>query len=183
MKLNKDQKQKIILGVMLMAGITYVTDDFLLTPLATERVALAKEMTTNEPIVRKMRGEIAKANALGLKSPEAKKTMTQIDAMIPDGSPIAWCPPKIVDSFKGHGIERVTARMSNESPEKDLTGYRRLVWNIDIPQVHFATLAQALADFENSEPLFEFTGFDIQVQGERPDLQRSTLTVQNILKL
>ena len=183
MKLNKDQKQKIILGVMLMAGITYITDDFLLSPLATERVTLAKEMEANEPNVRRMRGEIAKARDLGLKSPEAKKTISQIDSMIPDGSPIAWCPPRVVEVFKGHGVERVTARMSNESLEKDLTGYRRLVWSIDVPQVDFATFAYILADFENSEPLFEFTGFELQAQGEHPDMQRATLTVQNIIKL
>ena len=183
MKLNKDQKQKIILGVMLMGGILYVTDEFLLTPLATERAALAKEMSADEPNVRRMRGEIARGRDLGLKSPEAKKTIAQIDSMIPDGSPIAWCPPKIADTFKALGVERVAARMSNESPEKDLNGYRRLVWSIEIPQVDFATFTYALAHFENKEPLFEFTGFEIQAQGDRVDLQRMTLTVQNIIKL
>ena len=118
MKLNKDQKQKIVLGSMLMAGIIYITDDFLLTPLALERAAISGEITADEPKFREMRGQINRGRDLGLKSPEALKVTNQINSMIPDGSPIAWCPPRIVDFFKPYGIERVSARMTNETPDR-----------------------------------------------------------------
>ena len=183
MKLNKDQKQKIALGTMLMVGIVYVTNEFLLSPLASERETLTAEMTASEPTLREMRGQIVKARTLATKGPEASNLLAQVDAMIPDGAPIAWCPPKIVDFFKKYEIDRVSARMVTEAPEKDLIGYRRLVWNLDIPHVDFATFTHALADFETSETLFEFTGFELQAQSDHLDSQRAILTAQNIIKL
>ena len=183
MKLNKDQKQKIILGAMLMAGIIYLTNEFLLSPLATECALLTGQMTEDEPKAREMRGKIARARDLATRTPQATKVINQINSMIPDGSPIAWCPPKFVEFFKRYGTENVVARMGNEMPDKELIGYRRLVWSLDIPRVDFATFTHALADLENAEPLFEFTGFDIQAQGDRVDTQHAILTVQNIIKL
>ena len=183
MKLNKDQQQKIVLGTMLMFGIIYATNEFLLSPLALERAGIAEEITKAEPQVREMRGQIARTRALAVKGPLATKTIAQVNAMIPDGAPIAWCPPKIAEFFKTNGVEKTTARMNNEAPEKDLAGYRRLMWTIEIPNAEFASLATALSKFENAEPLFEFTGLENQASLDSATAQRATFTVQNIIKL
>lgn len=183
MKLNKDQQQKIVLGTMLMFGILYATNEFLLSPLATERETIATEITNAEPQMREMKGQVARARALSAKGPVATTMIAQVNAMIPDGAPIAWCPPKIAEFFKKNGVEKATARMNNEAPEKDLTGYRRLMWTIEIPSVEFGSFASALSKFENDEPLFEFTGFEIQASVESAAAQRATLTAQNIIKL
>ena len=100
MKLNKDQQQKIALGVMLVFGVIYATNEFLLSPLAAERLGLSEEMTTAEPRIRDMKGQLARVRGLAEKGPAADKTLAQVNAMIPEGSPIAWFPPKIADFFK-----------------------------------------------------------------------------------
>jgi hypothetical protein len=165
-----------------MIGVIYATNEFLLSPLATERAALSEEIVNAEPHKREMRGQIARTRDLATKGPGAAKLIAQANAMIPDGSPIAWFPPKIVDFFKNNGIDKVTARMGGESPDKDLPGYRKLGWSIDIPSADFANFATTLSKLENQEPLFEFTGFDIQAARERVGYQHVVLTVQNIIK-
>ena len=183
MKLNKDQKQKIILGVMLMGGVIYATNDFLLAPLATERQRMKHEMEDAQPKVREMRGQLARTRDLATKGPASEKTVKQVDAMIPDGAPIAWFPPKVADFFKSRGIDRASAKMNNEGIDKDLTGYRRLVWAVDIPSVDYMPFGAAIAELENSQPLFEITGFELVATRERPDALRAGLTIQNIIKL
>jgi ribosomal protein L29 len=183
MKLNKDQKQKILLGAMLMIGVVYATNEFLLSPLAAERVQLAESMTQNEPKLREMRGQIARAKDLMLKAPEAKKTVKQVEAMIPEGAPIAWFPPRVADFFKQHGIDRVSAKQNNETPDKELAEFRKLSWAVELPSCDFLPFAAALAEFENAEPLFEVSGFDIASSREQPDSTRVSLTVQNLIKL
>lgn len=183
MKLNKDQQQKIALGVMLMFGVIYATNEFLLSPLAAERLGLSEEMTTAEPRIRDMKGQLARVRGLAEKGPAADKTLAQVNAMIPEGSPIAWFPPKIADFFKNNGVDKAVAKLNNESPEKELTGYRRLVWSIDIPNADFVSFASSLSKLENEEPLFEFSGFELQATRERVDTVRASVTVQNIIKL
>lgn len=183
MKLNKDQKQKILLGSMLMVGVVYATNEFLISPLAADRVRMKQEMEDAQPKLREMRGQMARTRDLATKSPDAEKTVKQVDAMIPDGAPIAWFPPKIADFFKAKGIEKAAAKMNNEAVDKDLTGYRRLVWAIDIPRVDYAPFGAAVAELENSQPLFEITGFELVATRESPDALRAGLTIQNIIKL
>jgi hypothetical protein len=183
MKLNKDQKQKIILGSMLMVGVVYATNDFLLSPLAAERATMAQTMTDAQPKVREMRGQLARTRDLATKGPLAEKTVKQVNMMIPDGAPIAWFPPKVADFFKSRGIDKAAAKMNNESVDKDLAGYRRLVWAVEIPRVDYVPFGNAIAELENSQPLFEITGFELIATRESPDALRASLTVQNIVKL
>lgn len=182
MKLNKNQQQKMILGSMLVVGVLYATNEFLFSPLAVDRARLAEEITAHEPKLREMRGQIARTKGFEEKAPQATKLIAQVDAMIPDGAPIAWFPPKISDFFKLNGVEKAVAKFGTETPDKELTGYRKLTWSIDIPSADFLRFAQALSKLENAEPLFEFTGFEIKANREQPDSQRFLLSVQNIIK-
>lgn len=182
MKLSKDQQQKVILGAMLMVGVIYATNEFLLSPLALERAALADEMTSNEPKLREMRGQVARTKGLAEKAPAASKIIDQVGAMIPDGAPVAWFPPKISDFFKAGGVDKAVARFGTEALEKDLPGYRKLSWSVEIPNADFLRFASTLAKIENAEPLLEFTGFEIQANREQADTQRVLLSVQNIIK-
>ncbi len=183
MTLNKDQQQKIMLGTMLMFGIIYATNEFLLSPLANDRASLKDEMMKSEPLFREIRGQIARTRGLEIDGPVASATIAQVNALIPEGAAIAWGPPKIAEFFKSNGVEKATARMTNEIPEKELVGYRRLVWVIEIPNVDFVPFANALAKFENTEPLFECTGFEVQASRDQTGAQRVILNVQNLIKL
>ncbi len=182
MKLNKDQQQKIILGAMLLVGVIYAANEFLLSPLALERSRLTEEMTANEPKLREMRAQIARTKSSEEKTPQATNLIAQVDSMIPDGSPVAWFPPKVSDFFRANGVEKAVAKFATETTEKELTGYRRLTWSIDIPSADFLRFALTLSKIENSEPLFEFTGFEIKANREQLDSQRILLSVQNIIK-
>jgi hypothetical protein len=181
-KLNKNQQQKIILGVMLLGGVIYTANQFLLSPLAVERAKLSEEITANEPKLREMRGQIARTKGFEEKAPQSANLMAQVDSMIPNGAPIAWFPPKVSDFFKANGVDKAVAKFGTESVEKELNGYRRLTWSIDIPDADFLRFAHALSKLENAEPLFEFAGFEIKANREQPDSQRILLSVQNIIK-
>jgi hypothetical protein len=182
MKLSKPQQQKVVLGAMLMVGVIYAVNEFLLSPLALERVALADEMTSNEPKLSEMRGQMARTKGLEEKAPLATQTLSQVAAMIPDGAPIAWFPPKISDFFKAGGVEKAVAKFGNETLEKDLPGYRKLSWSVEIPSCDFLRFATTMAKLENAEPLVEFTGFELQSNREQADSQRALLSVNNIIK-
>ena len=70
-------------------------------------------------------------------APVPISVMEQIKAGIPEGAPVAWFPPRIQDFFKRQGIERVATRLNNEMADKDLPGFRRLFWSIDLPKIGF----------------------------------------------
>jgi hypothetical protein len=84
--------------------------------------------------------------------------------------------------FKKSGVEKAATRMSSDVPDKSLTGYRRIAWTVEIPKSDFASLGAAIASFENSEPLVQLDGVSIEYLREEPDLQRTTLTVSNVVK-
>jgi erythromycin esterase-like protein len=79
-------------------------------------------------------------------------------------------------------VEKAVARFGNETVEKELPGYRKLSWSVEISNVDFLRFATTLAKFENAEPLIEFTGFEIQADREQADTQRVLLSVHNIIK-
>jgi hypothetical protein len=102
--------------------------------------------------------------------------------MIPEGSPVAWFPPRIADFFKARGVDRAATRMNSEAAEKDLPGFRRLTWGVDLPSVDFIALANSLAELENEEPLVQITSIKIDPAAEQVEQQRVLLTVTNIVK-
>ena len=72
--------------------------------------------------------------------------------------------------------------MNNEFPEKELPGFRRLSWGIDLPRVDFVPFAAALAQLENEEPLVEVVSLQIDTSREDSESQRALLTVNNLVK-
>jgi len=115
-------------------------------------------------------------------APKAAATMAQIDAMIPEGAPVAWFPTLVSDFFKKQGVEKITTRMSSEVAEKDLAGYRRINWGVDVPRVDCLAFAASLAELENQEPLLEIQGLTIETLKEDPEAQHVLLTLNNIVK-
>jgi hypothetical protein len=108
--------------------------------------------------------------------------MAQIDAMIPEGAPVAWFPTLVADFFKRQGVEKITTRMSSEVADKELTGYRRINWGVDVPKVDCLRFASSLADLENQEPLLEIQGVTIEAVKDNPEAQHVLLTLNNIVK-
>lgn len=180
MKLTKDQIQKIVLGSMLSCGVIYAYFEFLLGPQTAGRERAIKAAAALEPQISAARGQIAKTQALEEKGPEAQRLLDQVKAMIPNGSPIAWLPTKVTDLFKREGVDKVTPRMLNESADKELTGFSRITWAVDVPRGEFLTFAKAVAALENEEPLMEVQSFEIEAS--RGDIQNQRIAF-NLLNL
>src|SRR5258708_34015826 len=102
-----------------------------------------------------------------------KMPMRQVEAMIPEGSPVAWFPTRMADFFKKLGIDKASTRMTGETGEKELPGFRRISWGVDLPKVDFVIFAQAIAALENDEPLLAITAMQVEAsrtwaEWERP---------------
>jgi hypothetical protein len=183
MKLTKDQIQKIVLGLMMMVGLIYAFFEFMLRPLGVSRDAAIKTEEELQPKILAAKAQIAKTKAIELEGPRAREIVDQVRALIPDGSPVAWFPPRIADFCKANGMERVSTRMNNESAEKELTGFRRLNWGIEIPEADFGPFGAALAELENEEPLIEIQSLTIESGRDNVGHQRVVLNVNNLVRL
>lgn len=183
MKLNKEQKQKLMLGGMLVVGVIYVYFQFLLSPMQRAKAAARAKTVALEPKIAKDRAQLAKVAQLKSQEPEAREFMAQVDSMIPGGSPIAWFPPRMSEFFKKHGVERVTARLNSEIPDREITGFRLLTWGVESQKVDFINFATALSALENEEPLVEVRSFEVEAGREDVGVQRASISLHNLIRL
>ena len=183
MKLNKDQIQKIALGGMVFCGVIYSYFSFLLGPLNASREQAIKDTEELGPKISAARAQISKAKGIEEKAPAMQRVLEQVQAMIPQGAPIAWVPTKITELFKRESVDKVTARMSGEAAEKELAGFGRYVWSVEVPRVEFTTFGRALSALENDEPLMEIQSLEIDAGREDVQFQRASITLHNIVRL
>jgi hypothetical protein len=182
MTLNKDQIQKIALGAILFIGLIYCYFVLLLGPLKGRQEMTRASITELGPKITQARGQIRRAQDLETAAPVAAVTVKQLSATIPDGSPVAWFPTLVAEFFKRHGVDKTTTRMNSETKETDLPGFRRLSWGVDLPKVEMIPFGQALAAFENEEPLAEIVGLVVEPNKDDVETQRVFLTINNLAK-
>ena len=183
MKLSKEQVQKIALGTMMFFGIIYAYFEFLLSPLTAGREHAVKEAADLAPKIAAAQAQIAKVKAIEAKAPGSELLVEQVKAMIPQGAPVAWVPTRLTDILKAEGVAKASARMAGEPPEKELPGFGKCSWTVDIPQVEFITLGRALSALENAEPLMEVQTLEIEAGRDEAVAQRVTFTIHNIVRL
>jgi len=182
MKLGKEEIQKIILSALLLIGLLYCYFNLLLGPLSTREAKARATIATLEPQIADARKQIQKTGAIERQAPAAEAVIDQLKSSIPEGAPVAWFPPRMADFFKRNGIEKVQTRMTNEFGEKDLPGFRRLVWAIDIPKIEFAPLGIAIAGLENEEPLLQVSNVSVEATKDDPQYQHAVLTVATLVR-
>ena len=182
MKLGKEEIQKIVLSLMLLAGVIYCYFTFLLGPLDRSAAASQTAITTLEPQIFDAKKQLQKTTELEKKAPQSTGVLDEVKAMIPEGAPIAWFPPRMAEFFKRQGMDKALTRLANEFPEKDLPGFRKLVWAIDLPKVEFVPLGAALKTLENEEPLLQITNVSVEASKDDPQYQHAVLTVATIVK-
>jgi hypothetical protein len=182
MKYGKDEIQKMFLGALLLIGLLYAYFDMLLGPLKNRHIATEKSVAALTPEISRAKAEINRSRAVEANAPIARATVAQVGEMIPEGSPVAWFPPRIADFFKARGVERVATRMNSEASEESLPGFRRLTWGVDLPAVDFVAFVNAIAELENEEPLIQITSVKLDPVAEQVDQQRALLTLTNIVK-
>jgi hypothetical protein len=112
----------------------------------------------------------------------ADATLGQVKTLIPDGSPVAWFPPLIIEFFKRQGIEKCAVHHEDEGLDRELVGFKRASWGLDISHVEVVQLATAIAAFENEHPLMEIN--TLQIEGSQSDVQFQTarLNVYTVIK-
>ncbi|MGB8168438.1 MAG: hypothetical protein WCF18_13155 [Chthoniobacteraceae bacterium] len=182
MKLGKDEIQKLFLGGLLLIGVVYSYFDLLLFPLKKRQEAATKSTVALGPEIQSAQAQIKKTQDLEKTILEKTVVLRQVDAMIPEGSPVAWFPTKVGDFFKRQGIEKATTKINTETAEKELPGFRRLSWGIDFPKVVYGQFGSAIAALENEEPLLEIRTLQIDASRDDAESQRSTITVHNLVK-
>ena len=183
MKLGKDEIQKIFLSALLFAGLLYGYFAFLLKPLQAKESSARAVIQELEPKIRAAKGQLKQTAGLDAQAPEASEKYGRIVALIPDGSPIAWFPPRIVEFFRRQGIERCTVRLARESEApSQLPDFRRLSWIVDLREVQFVSLGIAIAGLENEEPLLQVDQVQIEPSQQDIEKQHAILTVSNLVK-
>ena len=178
MKLGKEEIQKIFLGVLLFIVLIYGYFEILLGPLKKQRVQSQGRITELNKKLSDAKGQIRRVQELEAAVPGAEETVQAVKAMIPAGAPVAWFPPQVAEQFTREGLDKAATRMTGETADKDLPGFRRMTWSVDLAKVEFTPFAQALADFENNEPLAEITSMQIEAGSEDVEFQRASLNVR-----
>ena len=182
MKLGKEEIQKIVLGGLMLIGLVYVYFTMLLGPLVGRQGLVRQSIVDLDPQIAAAQAQIKKTADIEVAAPMANRTLAQISAMIPDGSPVAWFPKRLGDFFKNQGVDKAATRMNNESEEKSLPGFRRISWSVDLPRVDFIPFAAALAQLENEEPLLEIGSVQVDTSRDDVDSQHVLMTVNNLVK-
>jgi hypothetical protein len=182
MKLDKEEIQKLVLGSLLFIGVVYSYFDLLLGPLTKRQELTAASVKALGPEIANAKAQIERAKVAEKDAANADLPMRQVMAMIPDGAPVAWFPTRMTDFFKKQGIEKSSTRMTGEGLEKELPGFRRISWGVDLPKVDFVPFARALAALENEEPLLEVSTLQIDAARDEIELQHVVLTLNNIVK-
>ncbi len=181
-KLGKEEIQKIVLGVILAIVVIVGYFMVLLGPLQIRQLRTRETINGLKPKIDEARAQIKKTAEMEQSAPKATLVMKNLTALIPDGAPVAWFPTQVEDFFKREGVDKTVTHMMSETTEKELTGFRKISWGIDVPKADFVQFGQALANFENDELLVEIAGLQMEATHEDPEAQHVTLTVYNIAK-
>lgn len=182
MKLGKEEIQKLILAGLIVLGVVYSYFNLLLGPLGKSQEATRKSITALGPEIAAAKAQIKRTDDVEKSAPASMETMRRVVAMIPEGSPVAWFPPRVGDFFKKQGLEKNSTRLNSEISEKEMVGFRRMVWGIDLPKVGYVPFATAVAALENEEPLLEISALQLDASRDDVEMQHAILTVSNIVK-
>lgn len=183
MKLSKDKVQKIGLSSIGFFVLLYVYFSFFLGPLTRSRDSMLVAIADFQRKVASSKTEIMKAANLEKQASAATTRFAALNALSPEGAPIAWFPPRMKVFFANLEIDKATARLENSTAykEADLSGWTKYNWLIDLPQADYGTLGKAIATLENTEPLLSITRISIHALPNDPQFQQVSLSTTTAL--
>jgi len=175
---NKEQTKKLMLGGLGLIALLYVYFSFFLGPLNKSRNAVESKIKDLQTKISTSKTEISKATKLEENAHTATLRYDTLRALSPDGAPIAWFPPRMKTFFASHQIDRVTTRLESSGTfkEKELAGWNRYLWDIDLPQADFESLGRAFAQLENTNPLLSIKKLRIHAATDDPEMQKVVFT-------
>jgi hypothetical protein len=182
MKLGKEEIQKIILATLLVFGVVYSYFSLLLGPLSKFQDTVEKSVTALGPEIAAAKAQIRRTQEVEQAAPVKMAMTKQVTSTMPEGSPVAWFPPRVAEFFKKQGLDKTATRLNSEVVEKEMVGFRRMSWGIDLPKVGYVPFATAVAALENEEPLVEINSLQLDASREDVEMQHALLTVTNVVK-
>jgi len=183
-KLSKDQIKKLSLSAMGFVFLLYVYFTFFLGPLHKIRDGALTEIGGGQKKIDGSKSELAKAANLERQAKDATARFAALKAMIPDGAPIAWFPPRMKTFFANQQIDKAVARLESNTSFKhnELTNWTKFNWLIEMPQADFAALGRSIADLENNEPLLSITKLNIHVMPNDPQFQQVGIAATTVIE-
>ena len=181
--MNKEQTKKLILGAFGLIGLVYVYFSFFLGPLNKSQHALEGRIKGLQDKIAMSKSEISKATKLEENAHAATVRYDALRTLSPEGAPIAWFPPRMKTFLASQQIDRVTTRLESSGAfkEKELAGWDRYLWIIDLPQADFQSLGKALALLENSNPLLSIKKLRIHAATENPEIQEIVFNAATVI--
>jgi hypothetical protein len=183
-KLSKDQIQKLVLSSIGFVVLLYVYFNFFLGPLNRSRVAMEGKAADLQTKLGNSKSEMLRATKLEEEAGTATTRFAALQALSPDGAPIAWFPPRIKAFFANQHIEKAIARLGTSTAftEPELANWMKYSWMIDIPQADYDSLGTAVAELENSEPLLSISKLTIHTQQGQPQFQQVEIVALNVIQ-
>ncbi len=177
-KLTKVEMQKIVLSSIGFIALLYVYMNFFLGPLNRSRASMEKSIADLQSKLASSKMEITKTANLEKQATAAIDRFSALQALSPEGAPIAWFPPRIKLFFANQQIEKSVVRAENNGAykEPELSDWNRYSWLIDLPKTDFITLGTAIAQLENNEPLLAISHLSIKAPTDDPQYQQVSLS-------
>jgi hypothetical protein len=183
-KLRKDQIKKVGLTAVGFVILLYVYFSFFLGPLNRSRNVMLATIAEKQAKINSSQANLAKAAKLEQQAKSATVRFATMKNLSPEGAPIAWFPPRIKLFFANQHIDKVTARLENNSTFKqpELAAWVKYMWLVDIPQADYGQLGKAIAELENTEPLLAVTKLSIRASAEQPEFQQVVLSATTVVQ-
>jgi hypothetical protein len=121
------------------------------------------------------KSETTRAANLEKEATDATTRYAALQALSPEGAPIAWFPPRMKAFFANQQIDKVTAKPEGAPivyKQTELNDWSKHSWQIDLPQTDFSTAGKAIAALENTEPLLAITKLSIRGVSEDAQFQQ-----------
>lgn len=182
-KFSKDQIQKICLSVIGFFALLYVYFNFFLAPLTKSRTGMQHQIEELRAKIDASQTEIPKAANLEHQAASATQRYAALQALTPEGAPIAWFPPRMKVFFANQQIEKSSVKLDSSSvfAQKELADWTHYLWQLDLPQTDFATAGKAIAQLENTEPLMSVRRISMRASTENPEFQQVSLTADSAI--
>jgi hypothetical protein len=184
MKLSQDQIKKISLSLIGLVALVYCYFSFLLGPLQTNRDNMISTTAELESKVEGSKKTMERTAQLERTAAAAIGLSKTVDAMIPEGAPLAWVPPRIKSFFASDGVDPGAIRLLTTFPmkEPEMAIYAIDDWLVDFPHADFLVLAKSIARFENENPLWSVASVRIKANEAELGLQTATLGIRTLVK-
>jgi len=182
--LSSDQIKKLVLSAMGFVFLLYVYFTFFLGPLQKSRDSTLTAIDEMQKKIDGSKGEMAKAGNLERQAKDATARFAALKALIPDGAPIAWFPPRVKTFFATDHIDKASARLESNTAFKqaELSSWSKYNWLIELPQADFVALGKSIADLENAEPLLSITKLNIHVLPAESQFQQVGIAATSVIE-